>query len=634
MNLRTSVAWELLKGRSEPVSRRIAMNAVYRKGTGLDLRVGSHGLSRGALLVAAQQVAQGEAITVEDHSGNPVHFHLAEGRIIIRTKTGDDGTENQIALVDLQLLSPDPTVRREAFLDLTAKFGATGPKPDVWLSLIEDRALTPDELDTIQGEMRSSLSQWREWIIEKIDSQQGLISDLTPNEPSYFSSLCGLPPNDMSPEDWISGSLAEHRRRLLKADLASGLAAILPGSVRHDLSPASLVADLDDEAVWAAIQILPDFIDPFSLLALLDIALPRRERHSGFNDLAEELAQRLLAEPFQRPDGMDVSRFYPALVITCLKSLRQTEGLGATPPCWQRLCAFTHAGHLLEIFGHLDFDVNAMTDDWPLGTTAFDMLGELLSLRSSPMWTINNYNSKHIRAEVLGRLAILRSQELVAGRTFPKDDLAAAAIEQAGIATVHPGPLEGHLRPPLHFPDRICPEEAEQKALKGLAAEPRSESDHILALASLVSLGAPLLEKAASVVKSMSLEGDTPADALKPLMFFALTAAKQGDSSLSNAVAKRCLQESRILTTANNGLSKCDMLFRILLAASAAQSNWSTWLAAELVSLTLSMPPGPWHGRVYSLLSHMKQLLRPDEWQFGRATAYAKLGDLSTLKNA
>lgn len=625
MNLKASVARELLKGRPEPVFRRVALNSAFRQATGLDLRADPHGLPRGELLKAVQKAAQGQDVTVEDRSGIPVHVHSEDNRIFIR-RLGADGTETRFAPGDLQFLSLDPAIRRKAFLELAAQFGATGPKPDHWLPRLEARPATTDELDVLYGEMRTSLTQWRIWISEKIDGQRALISDLTPNESGYFSSLCGPPPSDMPPEEWIAGPLAEHRRRLVTTDLVSGLAAILPGSIRHDLGPAALVADLNDEVVWAAIQALPDFIDPFSLLGLLDIALSRRDRHSGFSDMAEMLVQALLAEPFRRPDGMDLSRFYPGLVATCLKSLRRTEGLAATPPCWQRLCAFTHAGHLLEIFGRLDFDVDVMTNGLPLGATPFDILGELLNCRTSPMWTADNLNGERIRAEVLGRLALLRSQELSAGRTFPHDDMVAAAVEKAGIATAQPGPLEGHMRPTFHFPNRVIPEESEKKALEGVAADPRTECGNILSLAGLVSLGLPLLKEAVSATGFMPLEGENPTDALGPLMFLALTATRQADCSLSDAVAERCIRESRNLTTANKGLERCDLLFRVLLAASTAQPEWSAWFASKLVSLTLAMPPGPWLGHVEILLVQMKQLLPLTEWRFGRATAYARLG--------
>lgn len=625
MNLKASVARELLEGRPEPVFRRVALNTAFREATGLDLRTAPHGLPRGELLKAVQEAAQGQDVTVEDRSGVPVHVNLKDNRLIICKKAAD-GTETRIAPGDLQLLSPDPAIRREAFLESVAQFGATGPKPDDWLPRLETRPVTTEELDALHGEMRASLNQWRVWITDKIDSQRALISDLTPNESAYFSNLCGSSPGDMSPEEWIAGPLAEHRRRLVAADLVSGLAAILPGSIRHDLGPEALIADFDNETVWAALQALPDFIDPFSLLGLLDIALSRREGHSGFGDMAEMLVQALLAEPFRRPDGMDLSRFYPGLVATCLKSVRRIEGLAAASPCWQRLCAFTHAGHLLEIFGRLDFDVDAMTNGLPLGATSFDILGELLNCRSAPMWTAEHLTGERIRAEVLSRLSRLRDQEIAANRTIPLDDEVKAAIEQAGSAIAHAGPLEGHLRPTILLTEWTLPDEVRQKALDGLASDPRGEAGHLLGLAGFVPLGEQVLGAAVEAAKSMPLEANNPTEALAPLMLLAVTASKQADIDLSNAIADRSIREAHNLATEDKGVDRCDLLFRIMIAASTAQPEWSSWLASRLVSLTLAMPPGQWHGHVEKLLTQMKQLLPLPEWRFGRAAAYARLG--------
>lgn len=629
MDLKPSVAQELLQGLPDPIFRRIALNPTFRESTGLDLRVDRYGLPRGELLTAIQGAVRGQEIPVMDRSGATSRILLEDNRIVILRQVAD-GAETRLIQGDLQFLSPDPAIRREAFLQSLAQFGATGPKPDDWLLLLEDRQVTAVELDRLYDEMRASLNQWRAWITEKIDTQRALISDLTPDSLDYFSSLCGPPPCDTAPEEWIAGPLVEHRRRLVRTDLVSGLAAILPGSIRHDLGPAALVAHLDDNTVWTAVQALPNFIDPFSLLGLLDITLPRREHHTGFSDMAEMLVQALLADPFRRPDGMDLSNFYPGLVRTCQQSLRRTDSLASQPVEWQRLCAFTHAGHLLEIFGRLNFDVDAMTDGLPSGNTSFDLLGELLNCRSAPMWTAENLTGASIRSEVLARLSCLRDQEIANGRTFPHDNHVKVAIEQAGPAINLAGPLEGHLRPYTLATDWTFPDEVRQQALDGLISDPRNECRHLLALAGFFPLDESIITAMVDVAASMRLDSDDPTEALAPLMHLALIATRQSDPTLADAVASRCIREARNLTSESKGLERCDRLFRALLTASTAQPDWSTWAASKLVAFTMTMPAGPWHEHVNALLTQMKQLLRPAEWRFGRATAYAKLSNLPT----
>jgi hypothetical protein len=624
----TDVAWAVLQGQADTVFRRIALRPAFRDSTGLDLRADRYGLPRATLMTAIQAAAQGQDAVVADRTGGIVHIQLDQGRVAICRRSAE-GTENRLIQNDLQLLSPDPGIRREAFLDIAAQFGATGPRADDWLPLLAARPATPEDLDRLYDEMRASLNQWRLWVTEKMESGQALFMDLTNDNPRYFSRLCGPPPGDLPPEEWIAGPLVDHRRRLLDADLISGLAAILPGSIRNDLGPAALVTHLDDDMVWAAVGSLPDFIDPFSLLGLLDIALARRERHSGFSQMADVLVKDLLAEPFRRADGMDLSRFYPALVKMCLQSLRYTEGLGAVSPSWLRLCAFTHAGHLLEIFGQRDFDVDAMIDCLPPANTAFDILGELLSCRSAPMWTADHLTPERIRAEVLGRLFLLRNQEAAAGRSFPHDAEVQAALEQAGSNIHFPGPLDGHRRPRATEPGWSLPEETRCQMLDDLASSPRQNCGRILSWASLLPLDQPVLEAAAAAAGSMDLDGDEPTDALSPLMFLALMAIRQENAALSEAVTERCLREARKLTVEAGGLERCDLLFRVLLAASAVQPDWSGWMASKLVSFTLAMPPGPWHVHLEDLLSLMKQLLPPGEWRFGRAAAYARLGEVA-----
>lgn len=445
MNLRASVAFELLRGRSSTIFERVTDDAEFITGTGLDLRatpyVGWNRLPLGEFLRAAERAAAGEDVIVEDFSGKPIIVRLDQNTIIARRES-EDGSEDTIAPPDLQFLSPDKDTRLRALAAILAEYGATGPKGVRWRPVLEQRPANATEIESLYSEINASAPQWRDRIRAKIEALEMRARDLIPDARDYYLRLCGPLPVEQGTDEWIHGPLAEHRRALVEADLVTGLAATLPGSIRYDLGPMALVSDIEDERLWSAIQALPPLDDPFSMLGLLEIALHRRERHGNFGVLANDLVSRLLAEPFRRLDGTELSALYPALVGLSVRGLRRTEGLASAPTSWLRFCAFTHAGHLLSIFSDLEFEPEQMVAWVSRQQESMDVIAEVLGCRTDPMWTAEFLTGPKIRAEVIGRLHLLRTQEEKAGRGFLwRDELEAATEDllRRGLYPYLPG---------------------------------------------------------------------------------------------------------------------------------------------------------------------------------------------------
>ncbi len=630
MNLRARVALELLLGRSSTIFERVTDDVEFITGTGLDLRatpyVGWSRLPLSEFLRAAERAAAGEHAIVEDFSGKSVRVHLDQ-HTILATRESDDGSEDTIAPPDLQFLSPDRDTRLRALSAIVAQYGATGPKEARWRPVLEQRPSNASEIESLYSEINGSAPQWHDRIRGKIEALEMRARDLVPDARDYYLQLCGPLPVEHGTDEWIRGPLAEHRRALVKADLVTGLTATLPGSIRYDLGPIALVSAIGDEQLWSAIQALPPLDDPFSLLGLLEIALHRRERHGGFGELANEIISKLLAEPFRRPDGTDLSALYPALVGLSVRGLRRTEGLASAPPSWLRFCAFTHAGHLLSIFSDLEFEPEQMVAWVSRQQEPVDVIAEVLGCRTDPMWTAEFLTGPKIRAEVIGRLHLLRDQEEKAGRGFLwRNELEAATEDllRRGLYPYLPGPLEAHHRPRSYAPDRKAPEEAAEKVGASLRNDPRTASGWLYSFSGFCALDEEILNTAVDAVPRMSLEADTVGDALSPLMFLALTASQQEALCLSNAVADRCLLECRSLSLQDEGKDRSDLLVRVLFAASTAQPNWNEWLANRLVSYVSVAPSGPWLADIAEFLGILKQLLPAKDWRFGRADALAR----------
>jgi hypothetical protein len=249
------------------------------------------------------------------------------------------------------------------------------------------------------------------------------MADLIPDELAFFERCYGHDPEGSPPELYLATRLLEFRRGLLARDLAAALSLSLPACLRDDLAPSTLVRDRSDDELWKALQAGPALADPFSALGALDMAIARSSEDERFRALAEQAVERLTSEQFNGPGGADLYVLLPPLVLTIEDYLAELEGAMLRPPYWRRLCAFAHAAWLSH---HLPIseDTAPRFCEWLDGQHAFSSrIREFLDLRVEPMWLTSNLSASGLRAEIIGRLAILVERHRCAefGQDFNSD---------------------------------------------------------------------------------------------------------------------------------------------------------------------------------------------------------------------
>ena len=355
-------------------------------------------------------------------------------------------------------LSPSAQVRQAELQHSINELGPTGPDWGHWLKELQQGPLDDAGMTRFFDEIAASLVPNMARI--DTDTRAGFLdkTHLVPRSQAYWEALCGPVPGPMDQEIWLREVFEPHRRRLIERDLVQGLDLCLKMGLRNDVTPRSLVAHLSRDELWSALERLRPIDDPFSLLNVADLSVSLGGEDERFVTLAAETIERLCRDRLSRADGVDVYSFLPALVDLVLAELRLLPSTAACPAYWRGICAWTQAALLVRAFRSIKFDGEEFSKSVIKLIDPDAATAEVLDLRQSPLSLSSETSSLCIRAEVLGRLELLRQRETCLGRELPGSkpltDALTEEAKKAPFLSQMPGPLELD-RLPFHRFDNL-----------------------------------------------------------------------------------------------------------------------------------------------------------------------------------
>ena len=571
-------------------------------------------------------VPSGETINVALEGGEITVSFPAEGgaTIIVRPR-------------NLMFLSPSGEVRLAALQQSVNELGPTGPNRNYWLGELEKGPLDDEGMDRFWDEISASIVPNMARIDN--DTRAGLLDrmHLVPRSPAYWEALCGLPAVGMDQETWLKAIFEPHRRRLIERDLIQGLDLCLAMGLRHDLTPRSLVEGLSLDDLWSALERLKPVDDPFSLLGIADLALSWASEDERFRALAAATVGRLCGEQLRRADGVDVYCFFPALVDFVLAELRLLPMLAARPAYWRRICAWTQAALLVRAFQSIKFDGEEFSKSVRNFIDPDAAMAEALDLRQSPLSLPSETSSLCVRAEILGRLELLRQREAELGRELLGSNMLVEALAdeatKAPLLSQMPGPLEID-RSPFHRFDNL------PEWLRGFADELRRRADkltsaidgedwaqfiyfsrifvfsddilaHLTKLIALVRLGGSGKERLAGLIR------------LDQISYLALA---QRHGPLAEAILSRCLAEIGAWTDERQVSALIHIGF-VATAALGQEALAKQRLGKYLRDLSYAIPTAAPCRALLAELEVLKTLTPVGEWPaFAQAEAFCRLG--------
>ena len=568
--------------------------------------------------------------SIQDITGNEVLVGLdtENGNIVVKWSDTENVTQ-QVPIPLLSLLSPNLEARLPILNNVIDDFGPTATDLRHLLEDIQSRELSYQELSTIFDESVNGVAAVQARQIHKI--QQRLpagVSDFVPQSLAYFERLSGPNPEAQEPELYFLDVLVPYRKVLLNRNLGAGLDICCLGALRDDLSPGQWVVDIDNDAIWNALPSCHAKSNPFSLLGALDIAL-YRQGDERFREFAAEAVTQLSDENFSRRDGHDIYRLLQVFADFVLNRINLLENGAHYPGYWKRMSAWMHAGLIARAMAESSFlaDITALQEWTHDNMFTAGVYAGLINSMKEPMLFADRMTPQFLRAEILGRLQILKSRHEREGRQVPNSTNVVHALERDGAHGLAlaglPGPLEGHRRPtePISQETRSILEE--------IWAESSEPLQSLVSASQFFALGPPELERARTTVRTFAenIHDSDPQTILMQMELASIVAAANRNPELADGIADvvigispRAFEEEEV-----------QMILRIMLQAAAAHETrdaWFKWLEERLANIATHLPPPP-NKSLQIFLGHLGDIevvLPAESWFHIRARSMALAG--------
>ncbi len=551
--------------------------------------------------------------SVQDMSGKEILFDYdAESERLTLGWTDKNGTDQQVPVPDLCILSPNADTRRKTLDRIIHRLGPTFSEDinDLRKSILAE---TPslDQLSFILDANINGIAAIQRATSRKISGGfQMAISDFVPQSLEYYRQFVGPAPDSQGAEVYIRETLTEYREGLLGRDLGNALDICCLGAVHDDLSPGQWVTSIDDDVLWSILSSGNSQSTPFSLLGALDVAL-YRQHDKRFRGFAKQAVAKLLHKNFGFDDHVDVYRSLCILGDFVLNRINLVEDGATLPGYWKCLATWMQSGYIAGVmFRSTKFPPLDRLENWTReNMAAAGAYANFVDARTEPMIFATRMLPSKLWYQVLGRLKKLRLRHQEKGHEvscIDSIDERIAEIEENGMSAVLdiPGPLEGNRYPTVATPPDVKLE------IKKLVATGDSSNllNFLMALSQFFSLDDEELQLVKDSIEKIFEEkkGKAPEDVLRSLELACFVAVANRNSSLSDSIADTVVQISPLVLTVQG----VEMIPRILLHAVVVyqeKQQWFAWLEKRFLDVVKNLPSYP-NPALEVMLSHLEEI--------------------------
>lgn len=355
--------------------------------------------------------------------------------------------KQQFTLPDLSILSPDSTTRLRYLDETASEVNLPGSVRDKWNSILGERTLEDDEVDTFLSEVRDTPIEKARSIRSEILTKNINISSLVPHSRRYYERLIGTYDGSSSIREYATGSCKTFFNQLATWRPYDGFLLSLLLSSHLSLTAEIKVDHLNKEDIIRALDFLDKHGDRISQLGAIEVGL----RVLPSLPEAKPILIHLIEQIFNDNDDEPASGFslLSALFILVDGELSRTRLLSTEPPFYRRLAALSQAGLIYRQLVNSTINIDHFVE-WAMGNRKEQFyLQSLADMRLEPRWNPDYAVASQMKADFVGRLMItVRNYEQVIDikeisdlvlrnslKTFPSpSDL---------IRLYLPGPLEG-----------------------------------------------------------------------------------------------------------------------------------------------------------------------------------------------
>ena len=184
--------------------------------------------------------------------------------------------EQRRVLPDFSMLSEDYAIRIRSLKESASDMNLPLSSQEYWRSILEERALEDDEVDTFYSDIRDTPVYMERTIRSEIMAGESSVSSLVPNSRRYFERLVGAYDGSGSIQDYAVGAARKVFGQLSEWRPYDGfLFSLLLSS--HSALTAEINADhLDQEGLEKAFDFVENYGDTLSQLGAFEVGLDRK----------------------------------------------------------------------------------------------------------------------------------------------------------------------------------------------------------------------------------------------------------------------------------------------------------------------------------------------------------------------
>lgn len=369
-------------------------------------------------------------------------------------------SEERLNLPDFCVLSEDASLRVRSLEEAASDVNLPAGAKEHWRSVLEERALNDEEVDSFYRDIRDTPSYWERTIESEIKSGKSSLSTLVPKSRRYYERLVGAFDGSDTIQNYAVGAAREHFSQLTQWCPYEGFLFSLFLSSHAALTNEISVANLDHESLEHAFSYLETHGDTLSRLGALEVGLRILPDRPEVEPFLLRLV-RLIRDDEVEGEASEFN-LLSALFILVDGDLARKHILIEQPPFYRRLASLAQAALIQRKI------VENSVDYQTIAGWAVNIRGEhyymqtLADMRIAPCWDPDLAAASQMQADFLGRVMIAGSQFRENLGEGELRDIILGHAEYSFIKNCdYPraffsGPLEGSENSPNALPDDLA----------------------------------------------------------------------------------------------------------------------------------------------------------------------------------